>query len=423
MVEELAIEGGEPVRKKPLPTTNDISGRNLGEEELRLVKEVIDSGKLFKYGGTKVKELEKRFAEHFGMRHAIAATSGTAALHAALASTKINPGSEVITTPITDMGTVIPIIAQNSIPIFADVDPETFNIDPVDVEKKITDKTYAIMAVHVLGQPCEIDRIVEIAGKHDLFVIEDCAEAFLAEYKGKKVGTIGDSGVFSFQQSKHMTTGDGGIVITDDEKLARNASFFTDKGWDRSVSGPRSYVSFGLNYRMNELTGAVALAQFEKLEDVVGKRREVASWLDRQMEGVKGISLPKIIDGAKHTYWFYPIRVDTAQLGISNEEFAGALNYEGISAGTWIGKPLYLGPIFLQKRMYGNSGCPFDCPHYNREIKYGQGLCPNAEKVSKELVVLGCNEKFTYDDTVDISNAVRKVASYCLTKNRKYSEY
>ena len=423
MVEELAIEGGEPVRKKPLPTINDISGRNLGEEELRLVKEVIDSGKLFKYGGTKVKELEKRFAEHFGMRHAIAATSGTAALHAALASTKINPGSEVITTPITDMGTVIPIIAQNSIPIFADVDPETFNIDPVDVEKKITDKTYAIMAVHVLGQPCEIDRIVEIAGKHDLFVIEDCAEAFLAEYKGKRVGTIGDLGVFSFQQSKHMTTGDGGIVITDDEKLARNASFFTDKGWDRSVSGPRSYVSFGLNYRMNELTGAVALAQFEKLEDVVGKRRKVASWLNRQIEGVKGISLPKIIDGAKHTYWFYPIMVDTAQLGISNEEFAGALNYEGISAGTWIGKPLYLGPIFLQKRMYGNSGCPFDCPHYNREIKYGQGLCPNAEKVSKELVVLGCNEKFTYDDTVDISNAVRKVASYCLTKNRKYSEY
>ena len=423
MAEELAIEGGEPVRKKPLPTTNDISGRNLGEEELRLVKEVIDSGKLFKYGGTKVKELEKRFAEHFGMRHAIAATSGTAALHAALASTKIDPGSEVITTPITDMGTVIPIIAQNSIPIFADVDPETFNIDPVDVEKKITDKTYAIMAVHVLGQPCEIDRIIEIAGKHDLFVIEDCAEAFLAEYKGKKAGTIGDLGVFSFQQSKHMTTGDGGIVITDDEKLARNASFFTDKGWDRSVSGPRSYVSFGLNYRMNELTGAVALAQFEKLEDVVGKRREVASWLNRQIEGVKGISLPKIIDGAKHTYWFYPIMVDTAQLGISNEEFAGALNYEGISAGTWIGKPLYLGPIFLQKRMYGNSGCPFDCPHYNREIKYGQGLCPNAEKVSKELVVLGCNEKFTYDDTVDISNAVRKVASYCLTKNRKYSEY
>lgn len=423
MAEELAIEGGEPVRKKPLPTTNDISGRNLGEEELRLVKEVIDSGKLFKYGGTKVKELEKRFAEHFGMRHAIAATSGTAALHAALASTKINPGSEVITTPITDMGTVIPIIAQNSIPIFADVDPETFNIDPVDVEKKITDKTYAIMAVHVLGQPCEIDRIVEIAGKHDLFVIEDCAEAFLAEYKGKRVGTIGDLGVFSFQQSKHMTTGDGGIVITDDEKLARNASFFTDKGWDRSVSGPRSYVSFGLNYRMNELTGAVALAQFEKLEDVVGKRREVASWLNRQIEGVKGISLPKIIDGAKHTYWFYPIMVDTAQLGISNEEFAGALNYEGISAGTWIGKPLYLGPIFLQKRMYGDSGCPFDCPHYNREIKYGQGLCPNAEKVSKKLVVLGCNEKFTYDDTVDISNAVRKVASFCLTKNRKYSEY
>ena len=418
MVEKLAIEGGEPVRKKPLPTIDDISGRYLGEEELRLLKEVIDSGKLFRYVGTKVKELERRFAEYFGVRYAIAASSGTAALHAALASTRIDPGSEVITTPITDMGTVIPIIAQNSIPIFADVDPETFNMDPADVEKKISDKTHAIIAVHILGQPCEIDRIIEMAEKHDIYVIEDCAEALLAEYKGNYVGTIGNLGIFSFQQSKHMTTGDGGIAITDDEELARNASFFTDKGWDRSVSGPRSYVSFGLNYRMNELTGAVALAQLEKLKDAVDKRRELASWLTKQMQGTDGIGLPKIIDGAKHTYWFYPIKVDHERLGISNEEFAKALNHEGISAGTWIGKPLYLGPIFLQKRMYGNSGCPFDCPYYNREIKYVEGMCPNAEKASRELLVLSCNEKFTYDDTVDIANAVRKVASYYLKKRK-----
>lgn len=417
MVEKPAIEGGEPIRKKPLPTVGDISGRDLREEELRLLKEVIDSGKLFRYGGTKVRELEKRFAEYFGVRYAIAATSGTAALHAALASTRINPGSEVITTPITDMGTVIPIIGQNSIPIFADVDPETSNIDPVDVEKKVTDKTYAIIAVHILGQPCEIDKITEIAEKHDLFVIEDCAQAFLAEYEGKKVGTIGNLGVFSFQQSKHMTTGDGGIAVTDDDELARNASFFTDKGWNRSVSGPRSYVSFGLNYRMNELTGAVALAQLEKLENVVGKRREVASWLNGQMEGIEGISLPKIIDGAKHAYWFYPIKVDHGRLGISNEKFAEALNYEGISAGTWIGKPLYLGSIFLQKRMYGKSGCPLNCPYYDRNIKYEEGMCPNAEKASRELVVLGCNEKFTYDDTVDIANAVEKVAEYLPKEN------
>lgn len=416
MVEKPAIEGGEPVRKKPLPTIDDSSGRYLGEEELRLLKQVIDSGRLFRYGGTKVDELEKRFAEYFGARYAMAAASGTAALHAALASTGIGPGSEVITTPITDMGTVIPIIAQNSVPIFADVDPDTFNIDPADLEKRITDKTYAIIAVHILGQPCEIDRIVEIAQEHNLYVIEDCAQAFLAEYKGKKVGTIGDLGAFSFQQSKHMTTGDGGIVITDDDDLARNASFFTDKGWDRSVGGPRSYASFGLNYRMNELTGAVALAQLEKLRDVVEKRRRVASWLNRQMKGIQGINLPKIIDGAKHAYWFYPIKVDHELLGVSNEEFARALNYERISAGTWIGKPLYLGPIFLQKRMYGDSRCPFDCPYYNREIEYREGMCPSAEKASRELVVLSCNEKFTYDDTLDVANAVRKVAEYYLRK-------
>jgi dTDP-4-amino-4,6-dideoxygalactose transaminase len=418
MVEKPAIEGGKPVREKPLPSVDDISGRYMGEEELRLLREVIESGRLFRYSGTKVKELEERFAEYFGVRYAVATTSGTAALHAALASTMINPGSEVITTPITDMGTVIPIIAQNSIPVFADVDPETINIDPDDVERKITDKTYAIIVVHVFGQPCEMNRIMEIAEKHDLYVIEDCAEAFLAEYKGKKVGTIGDLGAFSFQQSKHMTTGDGGILITDDEKLARNARFFTDKGWDRSISGPRSYVSFGLNYRMNELTAAVALAQLNRLKDVVEKRRRVASWLTKQLEGIDGITLPKVIDGVKHSYWFYPIFIDYKRLGISNEQFAKALNAEGVSAGTWIGKPLYLGPIFLEKRMYGNSKCPFDCHYYNREIKYEPGICPNAEEVSRKLVVLGCNEKYTYEDTVDIATAVEKVAKYYLLKNR-----
>jgi dTDP-4-amino-4,6-dideoxygalactose transaminase len=218
-----------------------------------------------------------------------------------------------------------------------------------------------------------------------------------------------------------MTAGEGGMVITDDEELAKNAGFFTDKGWDRSVGGPRSYVSFGLNYRMNELTGAVALAQFGKLEEVVEKRRKTAALMTSQMAGIEGISLPKIIDGARHSYWFYPIKVDSGRLGLTNEEFARALDREGISAGTWIGKPLYLGPIFLDKRMYGNSGCPFDCRYYGREMKYREGMCPNAEKASRELVVLACNERLTADDAADAAHAVRKVAGYYAEKNKPTS--
>ena len=419
MTDKAAIDGGEPVRKKSLPSVEDASGRYLGKEELALLKEVVDSGTLFRYTGTKVKELEKRFAEFFGVRHAVAATSGTAALHAAVASTGIGPGDEVITTPVTDMGTIIPIIAQNAVPVFADIDPDTFNMDAADAERKITDRTRAIIAVHILGQACEIDRIKASAAKRGIRVVEDCAEAALAEYKGLMVGTIGDWGVFSFQQSKHMTTGDGGIAITNDDELAKKAGFFTDKGWDRSVGGPRSYVSFGLNYRMNELSGAVALAQLGKLGDVVAKRREVAARMTAQMGGIEGIGLPKLIDGARHSYWFYPIKVDYERLGVSNEDFAKALGAEGIMAGTWIGKPLYLGPIFLEKRIYGNSACPFDCPRYGREVKYAEGMCPNAEKASRQLVVLGCNEKYTLEDADDVARAVRKVAVHYAGKSRR----
>lgn len=416
MVDKLAIEGGEPVRKKPLPTVDDISGRSLGEEELTLLKEVIESGKLFRYGGTKVQEFERKFAELYGAKHAIATTSGTAALHSALASTRISPGSEVITTPVTDMGTVIGIIAQSSIPIFADIDPETFNLDPADIERKITDKTRAIIAVHLFGQPCEMRRIMEIAERHDLYVIEDCAQSFLAEYEGKKVGTIGDLGAFSLQQSKQMTTGDGGIVITDDEVLARNVALFTDKGWDRSISGPRMYVSFGLNYRMNELTGAVALAQLGKLQGMVERRRKVSAWLSKHLQGIDGVNPPKDVVGTKPTYWFYPIRVDVKRMKVSNEDFARALSREGIGAFVWLGKPLYFGPIFLEKRMIGDSHWPFDSNYYDRDIQYKEGMCPNAEKALNELVCLPCNEKMTYDDAMDIAKAVEKVAKYYLSK-------
>lgn len=243
--DKLAILGGEPVRKKPLPSVSNSSGRDLGDEELRLLEEVIRSGRLFRFAGTKVKRFEEEFANYFGVKHAIASTSGTSAIHVALGAINLGPGDEVITAPISDIGTVIPILAQNAIPVFADVDPETYNIDPSDVKRKMTEATKAIIPIHLFGQPCDMDPIMEIAEKHDLYVAEDCAQAYLAEHKGRMVGTIGHLGCFSLQQSKHMTAGDGGITVTDDDQLAHRAELFADKGWDRSIKGPypRKYAS------------------------------------------------------------------------------------------------------------------------------------------------------------------------------------
>lgn len=219
--------GGKPVRTKPLPTINNKSGRNIGGEELKLLKEVVESGCLFRYCSRMVKKFEEEFAEFIGVKHAVASTSGTAALHVATGAAGIGPGMEVITSPITDMGTIISIMGQNAIPVFADLNPDTYTLDPEDLRKRITDKTRAVIAVHLFGQMCEMDEIREITDEHGLLLIEDCAQSILAEYKGNLAGTIGDLACFSLQQSKHMFTGDGGVTVTNREDLAEKAIGFS----------------------------------------------------------------------------------------------------------------------------------------------------------------------------------------------------
>ena len=260
MEEKLAIEGGTPVRQGALPSVGDISGRNLGEQEIANLTEVIKSGNLFRYGGRFVVGLETEFARLLGMGQAVACTSGTAAIHLAVAGVNPSPGDEIITSPITDMGTISPIIMQNAIPVFADLDPETFNLDPASVAECITERTKAIIVVHLMGGPADMDALLALARPRGIKVIEDCCQAYLAEDRGRLVGTIGDVGCFSLQQSKHMTAGDGGIVVTNDEALAGRMRLFADKGWARGGE-VRDYLQLGINYRMNELTGAVAYAQ------------------------------------------------------------------------------------------------------------------------------------------------------------------
>ncbi len=404
MAERLAIHGGEPVRKAPLPKE-----RKVGEAELAQLREVIESAWLFRWGGKKVEAFEKAFAERHGVRFAVACTSGTAAIHLAIAALELNPGDEVITPPITDIGSIAPILKEGGIPIFADVDPETGNIDAESAERLISLRTKAIMVVHLGGNPCDMDAFVDIAKRHNLVLIEDCAQAHLAEYRGKPVGTFGDIGCFSLQQSKHITTGDGGISITDNEELATKMALFMDKGWERKATEPhRRYVLLGLNYRMNELTGAVALAQMQRLDWVVAERHRKGTKLSEMISDCRFVKPQKVLDGCKAVYWHYELLVQP-NAPFSADQFAEALRAEGIPCSAhYIGKPIFLCHEALQQRkIFGNSSFPFD--RASREVHYDETTCPRAQDYLNRLVVLPLHEFLSDEDIADMAKAIIKV--------------
>lgn len=407
--EKLAVDGGTPVRTEPLPSVGNKSGRDFGQAELTNLTEVINSGTLFRYGGTFVDKLEKDFSGMLGMKHGIASTSGTSALHIAIASVGPNPGDEIITTPITDMGTLIGIMAQNAIPVFADLDPKTYTILPESVEALITEKTKAIIPVHLFGQMADMDAILAIGKKYNIKVIEDCCQAYFAEYKGHLSGTMGDIGCFSMQQSKHMTTGDGGITVTNDDTMSTRAKLFMDKGWPREPGVPREYLFLGMNYRMNELTGAVAVAQMQKVRNTVEKRRAIADAITKLIQDAPGIITPFVREGCKSSWWLYPLTIDQAALGCTPAEFAKALSAEGIGASVgYIGKPIFTTEIFQKQRAYG-YGCPFTCRHATPR-EYKESDTPNTLKILENIMPLSINEFFTEKDVEDYGKAINKVA-------------
>lgn len=406
---KLAIHGGTPVRTQPFP------GRTpFGDEEVELVTKAIRSQNLFGINGPMVMELEKRFAALYQAKHAIASSSGTAAIHIALGTINLNPGDEVITAPITDAGTIVPILLQNLIPVFADVD-ETYNMDPDDVEAKITPRTRAILVVHLFGNACNMDRMVEIARKHKLLLIEDCCQAHMTEYKGKLLGTFGDLGCFSLQQSKHMTTGDGGVTITNRDEYAHRMELFRDKGWSRkTVRGYRAYEFLAPNYRVTELQGAVGIAQTKKVKAVVQKRHELGELLTSLIRGIPGVLPPPVTPGAKHSYWGFPMQVT----GCTTDDFAAALEKEGIPCGArYIGEPIFRCMDALANKVtYGNSHHPLDGCHGGRILDYGKGMCPRTEEMLHRMVNLYVHEHLDEKYMRDAAAAIRKVATALGTK-------
>ncbi len=407
MAERLAIDGGEPIRTHPFPSR----GPGFGDAEIEQVTEVIRSGHLSRVGGPKTAAVEEKFARLLGVKHALAVTSGTAAIHTAIGTINPNPGDEIITTPVTDMGTIIGIIYQNAIPIFADVVPGGYHLDPESVRRKITPRTKAIIVVHLWGMAADMDAFLEMGREHGIAIIEDCAQAYLTSYRGRLAGTMGDLGCFSMQQSKHLTCGDGGLLVTNRDDLATRARLFADKGWDRS-SGGRGHIFLGLNYRISELQSAVALAQLDKVEGFVSRRRALGDRLTAAISGIPGLHPPADSASSGNTYWFYPVRIVEKEFGMSRDRFVEALTAEGVPAWIWLdGKPIYAYDALREQRTFGDSHHPFDSPYVSQRVEYPPGLCPNAEQTLRELVTLTVHEFYTEQDVDDMAAAIRKVAA------------
>lgn len=379
----LAINGGSPVRTKGFPEWPVYD-----ESEIKGLEEVVRSGKWFAPGGTKVAEFERRFAEFQNARFGVAVSNGTLALEIALLTLGIGAGDEVIIPAYTFIATATAVLRANAVPIPVDIHPESYLIDPRAIEAAVTDKTRAIMPVHLSGLPAAMDEILEIARRHGLTVVEDAAQAWGAAWKGKGVGALGEMGGFSFQMSKNLTAGEGGIVLTDDEALANLCRALSDCGRLPGKSRHECHV-LGINARLTEFQGAVLLAQLDRYPKLLARREESARALESMLEE-QGLLTPikRPEEATGHAYHFLMLKYDAAKFdGVPKPQFLEALNAEGItSVHGGYGEPVYAHPV-LRDRVVGARGCPLSCPFYGREIDYGRFHCPVAEKASREEAI------------------------------------
>lgn len=409
---DLALYGGPKVKSVPYGT-----GKRFGSEELEQLKEALDQNTLFYWQGKKSKELFSRFAEMYGRKYCTGSSSGTAAIHCALAAAGVTAGDEVITSPITDMGSVIGILLQNAIPVFADLEPYTYNLSPSSVKEKITKRTKAVLAVHLAGNPADMDAINAEAKPKGIAVIEDCAQSYLSYYKGRLAGTLGDIGCFSLNDFKHISAGDGGLCITDSEEHYHRLMRFADKNYDRLGLSLRSVESLAPNYRINELTSAVAIAQLGKLEFICSKRSRYGDALSAAFRNLPGIHVPEITyESSRSSYWFYMFRIDEEEARTTRAEFCEALRAEGVPASEgYIPSCVYEYDLFTKNTAYPGTHCPFDCPKYGAPEKnyvYGKGMCPTAERILQTAVRLNVNEFYTETDLAETIAAVVKVHEY-----------
>ncbi|MCL4469613.1 MAG: DegT/DnrJ/EryC1/StrS family aminotransferase [Sulfuricella sp.] len=415
---KLAINGGAPVRSTPFPQYVTI-----GEEEKRAVMEVLDSTVLSKflgtwspdfYGGPRVQKLEREWAEYFGIRHAVSVNSATSGLYAAVGAAGIGPGDEVIVSPYTMTASATAALVYGGIPVFADIDPETFCLSPASIRERITPRTKAIIVVDIFGHPAEMNEIMQIAREHHLVVIEDAAQAPGAHYHGRNAGTLADMGVFSLNYHKTIHCGEGGVVVTNSDEFAERLQLIRNHGEvvvkKKGVTNLVNMVGF--NYRMTEIEAAIASEQLKKLESLVAPRIEAAEFLTRELSGLPGLTPPTVRPNVRHGYYIYVMKYDALATGVSREVFAKALRAEGIPLGEGYVEPIYLQPMYQQRIAFGKGGFPFTYPGYQGVLNYEKGLCPVTERMHFKELLHGdfCHAGMMRQDLEDIVCAFRKVS-------------
>lgn len=407
--QKLALNGGPKAKQTPFA-----SRRRHGELEKRYLREVIDSDMLFFYLGTKVREFERRFAEKYRLRHCIACSSGTAAVHIGVGALELPPGTEVITSAVTDMGSLTGLLYQGLVPKFADVDPLTLNMDPESVRRRITKRTGAILAVHHGGLAADLDALCAIANEFGIPMIEDCAQAFGCEYKGELVGRRGALNCFSLNHFKHITSGSGGMVLTNSERLRYLSSLFLDKCYQRD-EGIRNPFFLAPNYQMTELQGAVGLAQLSRLDEFTARRNYLGTLCNNGLSEFPGISTQFIAPGSKHSYFLFLFCLDLDLLACSADEFSKALNAEGIPNKAHLitgGRPVYLYDIFRNRSAFPGSEYPFVSKDTGAACSYQAGDCPAAEAAFDRWIAMDLHESFTQLDIEEIVHGIGKVAHH-----------
>jgi dTDP-4-amino-4,6-dideoxygalactose transaminase len=392
-----------------LPNDQDASGRSFGDAELEALRAVLESGTLISTKGQFVKRFERTLAARLGVKHAFACTSGSAAIHTALAALDLEPGDEVVTTSITDMGALTPIVYQAAIPVFADVDPLTCNVTRETIEAALSPKTAAIIVTHLFGNPCDMEPIEALARERGIPIVEDCAQAYLATDHGRNVGSIGALGCFSLQQGKHITCGEGGVVVTDDDALARRVMLFINKAWGYGDAHPDHYFA-ALNYRLSELQGAVAYAQVERLDQFVDIRRTRAAELTAALAGVGGIAPPYVAEHATHSYWKYALRIDSAIYPEGPHGFARLLKgYDVAAVPRYIQKPAFMCEVFQARATFGSSQFPFSLAR-PEAIDYRAERFPGTAEALEDVLVLPLNERYTSEHVAHVAHALRAAA-------------
>lgn len=413
---KLALFGGPQTIQTTFKRYNPI-----GVEEVEAAKQVIESGVLSQflgvwhedfYGGPKVREFERQCAEYFGVKHAVTVNSWTSGLVAAVGAIGIEPGDEVIVTPWTMSATATAILHWNAIPVFADIDLETFNLDPKSVEANITPYTKAIMVADIFGQSADMDALMAIAAKHGLKVISDTAQAPGALYKGKYAGTLADVGGYSLNYHKHIHTGEGGILVTDNDEIAERVQLIRNHAevvvGDKGVTNLSNMI--GHNFRLGEIECAIGIEQLKKLSVFVESRQALASRLSEGLKGLRGLRTPVVKPGCTHVYYVYPMVLDIEALGVSRERIHAALQAEGVAVSKHY-QNIHLLPLYQRKIAYGSMGFPWSSDICRRDVDYSKGICPVAEQLN-DSTYLGfgmCVYDLTEDDVDVIVTAFHKV--------------